>query len=135
MIRVFSLLCIMVLSVNISFGQEIEQKREIRKGTVISGTCLFLTTETICVATSIAEGSAGASYLAIPLVGPFITNAKETTRSSEGLIVAIGISTAEAIGITLFTLGLVGKKKINNQAMIYPTINKTEYGLKLIMNL
>ena len=62
-------------------------------------------------------------------------NAKETPNSSEGLIVAIGISAAEAIGITLVTVGLIGKKKNNKQEIIYPIINKNEYGLGLEIDL
>ena len=96
---------------------------------------MFLTPELLCILVSVLDKNSAASYLPIPIAGPFITNAKETPESSKGLIVAIGLSAAEAIGITLFTVGLIGKKKMPNQAMIYPIVNKNEYGFKLKVNL
>jgi hypothetical protein len=135
MIRLISFLVALILSVNSVFGQEITQKREINKGNLISGICLFLTPELICAFVTTEDHNPAALYLPIPIVGPFITNSIETPGSSEGIIVAIGISTAEAIGITLITLGIIGKKKINKQAMIYPIINKNEYGIKLKVDL
>jgi hypothetical protein len=125
---------ILMLTVNVSFAQEKDaSEREINKGCIIAGSCLFGTIWLACILTATQDASAGA--LVIPLVGPFITNAKETPNSSEGLIVAIGISAAEAIGITLVTVGLIGKKKNSKKEIIYPIINKNEYGFGLKIDL
>ena len=128
--KLLSTLIAILLAVNVSFAQEKDaSEREINKVDIIAGSCLFGTVWLACILAVSQDASAGAGALVIPIVGPFITNAKETPNSSEGLIVALGISAAEAIGITLVTVGLIGKKKNNKQEIIYPIINKNEYGL------
>ena len=134
MTRLIVLLSVVIISVNSTFAQEASPQREVSKGTVITGVCLFLTPEMICIAVAAIEGN-DASYLPIPLVGPFITNAKDTPNSTEGLLVALGLSTAEAIGITLFTVGMIGKKKNTSHVMVYPIIHQNGCGLKLKVNL
>jgi hypothetical protein len=133
MMKLISFLGIVLLSVNIASAQEMALKREVNKGNVITGACLFGIPWLICVAVALEAGHS-ASYLPVPIVGPFITNAKDNP-SSEGLIVAIGISTAEAIGATLITLGIIGSKKYVGRAMLYPIINNHEYGLALKLHL
>jgi hypothetical protein len=134
MIRIISFLSILIISVNISFGQELVQKREINKGNILLGACLFLIPEAACIAVATLDSKSSSAYLPIPIAGPFIATALDRP-STEGLIVAFGIGMVETIGITLFTVGTVGKKKIYEQAMIYPVIRKNGYGLKLKVNL
>jgi hypothetical protein len=131
---IFSLISVM-LAINVSFSQE--QKfadREFGEGKIITGSCLFATPWLVCVLKA-TGGDKGTGYLAIPIVGPFITNSIQTPSSSEGLIVAYCISIAEAAGIGLVTWGIIGKKRPPPTTMIFPVFNKNGIGLKMKMDL
>jgi hypothetical protein len=133
MLRSILFSCAVFFSAHHVLAQEEAPKREISKGMVITGLCLFLTPEAICIA--VAALDKDASALPIPLVGPFITNANETPNSTEGLTVALCLSAAEAAGIALFTVGLIGKKSRTREIIAYPIIRQNGYGLKLKVNL
>ena len=131
--RIISTLILTILMANNSFSQEkMHSEREVKKGMIITGACLFGTPWLISV---VVASQTGSSYLPIPIVGPFITNSNETPESSEGFIVAMGLSAAETTGIILVTLGIIGKKKNSKHAMIYPVIKRNKYGLRLKMDL
>jgi hypothetical protein len=126
----YVLICILLLT-NISLSQDnVTIKRKINKGSIITGSCLFAMPWLLCVA--VASQNSSSSSLIIPIVGPFITKGMESTTSIGGLLTSTGISTAEAIGITLVILGIIGKKD-THQEIIYPTINKDKYGLNLVL--
>lgn len=124
---------IILLLANYTFSQDsITPEREMQKGSIITGTCLFGTTWLICLMVA----TDGAGTLAVPVIGPFITEGMEGDNpSSPGFFVSLGLSSAEIIGIALITRGIIGKKRNHNQVLIYPHINKNEYGLKVKFNI
>ena len=123
----------LLLTVCHGYAQTNYETREIKKGNIISGTCLFGTVYLACILTAI-DGESGT--LLIPVIGPFITEGMEGDNpSSPGFYVSLGISRAEAIGIALITTGIIGKKVRNSNVSIFPLFNKDRVGLKLKMNI
>jgi hypothetical protein len=130
-----TILCLLAIS-NVFSQDHLNEERLIGKGSIITGTCLFLTPWVSCLA--VAAGDPNAAPLMVPVLGPYLADKSEMQSdnpSSGGFYVSLGISLAEAIGITLVTVGIIGKKVDTQQTLIYPTIKKGELGLRVRVNI
>jgi hypothetical protein len=132
---IIAIFCLLVTS-NVFSQDQLNEEREIGKGSIITGTCLFLTPWLACLA--VAAGDPNAAPLMVPVLGPYLADKSEMQSdnpSSGGFYVSLGICLAEAIGITLVTVGIIGKRVDSQQALIYPTIRKGELGLRVRANI
>jgi hypothetical protein len=110
-----------------------QTSRTPRKGTIISGACLFGTSWAISafagIATALSSSSSDASkaYLnIIPIAGPLIFWASDNAPwSFPYVLVPIGLTAAQSIGIVLIVKGVYGTRSV----MIQPTLIRKGGGL------
>jgi hypothetical protein len=127
---------LVLILVSVGFaGTSNQTSRVPRKGTVVSGACLLGTSWAISafagIATASSSSAASNAYLSvIPIAGPLIFWASDKAPwSFPYVLVPIGLTAAQSIGIVLIVKGAYGTRSV----CIQPTLTRRGGGLVATM--
>ncbi len=102
---------LLLICCNLVLSQsELSSEREPKKGTIITGSCLFAHWYATCL---IVGGIEGDMSIAIPFVGPYILDHRQGS-STPGTIMATAICLTELASISMIIRGIIGKPKTTN---------------------